>query len=716
MPRAFVSEPPPTFRPPRSARAAALGALGRSGLLVAILLASVSWAQSVRIVLRWKEVPGAKAYELQISKDSGFSEVVLQTRTPTPSYRWERLPTQTHWWRVRTVDADGRPSEWSAPLALSVDSTVPEILRPLEGAKVACGGSFEAELAPSLLVKEYLLELSSTADFGSPTVLRQATFVFNLGSLGAGSWYLRASAVDRGGRKTGPGPVRAFSVRLSAPRLRPAPDAWLGATQVALTWGEVACATRYLVEALDETKERTSMPAVEPRLTFKPTAAADYRWRVAGVDSAGTPGEWSPEAWFKVKLPTPQPKGERVLLDAELTWAPVPTAASYRVEVTPDEGAPLEAVTAQTQWRSPELAVGHYRWRVQAKDAKGHSSLFSAPRAFERPPVTALPTPLFLSQPLDHEVGAPLEVSWGPVAGASDYQVELDGDVLPVQRGTSTMTPPLAQGWHRVRVRALTPPLKASPFSAALEVFSGVPPVASAKVESQGAVVHVDVVDRLGRLVRKATPSFAVKRGALEQVAQEHDGRWALRWRPPPSGDDVLQIDSQDFHVESPLSHRRSPAWLSASVGLIANGGAVLSYWGVVGVGTRLPVLEERLGLELRAGVYSASATAVLREESYRAWAYLVPASFLVSWLEQWGAWGFRGAVGPSLQVALVGVGDARQTRVLPGVEVAASVSRRLGPGRLELELGFLYARLDSTLAKLNAGGAGARVGYVLEL
>lgn len=684
-----------------------------------ILLASGAGAQTARIVLRWKEVTGAGAYELQIAKDSSFAEVVLHTRTSTPAYRWEHLPAQIHWWRVRTVDADGRPSEWSAPLTVSLDSAVPELVRPLEGAKLTCGGDVEAALAPSVLVKEYQLELSSTADFASPTLFRQATPGFVLGALTPGSWYVRVSAFDLRDRKVGPGPTRSFAVRLSAPTLKATADVWLGATaQVALTWGQVACATSYLVEVADETKERTSMSAIDPRLRFKPTAAADYRWRVAGVDSAGTAGEWSSDASLRVKLPAPQPKGEQVRPGgAELSWLGVPTAVSYRVEVTSDRPgiSAQESSTPQTQWRTAELAVGRYRWRVQAKDARGHNSAFSVPRAFALLPVAVLSAPEFLSQPTDVDVGSSLEVSWGSIAGATAYQVELDGELLSVIQGTALRTPPLAEGWHRLRVQALAPPLEASPYSAAVEVFSGVPPVKGANVEAQGALVTVEVVDRLGRRVRATTPSFAVKHGALEQVEQRN-GLWTMRWRAPLSGNDVLVIDSRDFHVEHSLHHRRSPVWLAANVGLVGNGGAVLSPWAVVGVGTRLPVLDERLGLELRVGVYRTGASAVLGGATYQAWAWLVPASFLMSWRTLFGEWLWRAALGPSLQVVLVGVNEAREVSAVLGVEAAASISRSLGPGRVELELGFLYARLDSTLARLNAGGVGVRVGYVLDL
>ena len=674
-------------------------------------------AQSVRIVLKWKEVAGASAYELEIARDSTFADVVLQTRTAAPTYRWEHLPAATHWWRVRSVDADGRPSEWSPPRTVSVDSTVPDILRPVEGAKLPCGKGLELELVPSVLVKEYQVELSTSAGFASPTVLRQSTPRFDVSALAPGLWYARAGGVDLRGRRTGPGPTRAFAVRLVAPRLTPVTDVMLGAGPVALKWGTVDCASSYLVEAVDDTKEQVTMWAVAPPLTFKPTVAGDYRWRVTGVDQAGASGEWSAEAVARVKLPAPVPRGELVGLDAELTWSPVPTAVSYRVEVTPEAGGGkrVEGTIAATQWRTAELEPGRYQWRVQAKDARGHTSGLSAPRSFDRPKVTPLPVPELRPAVSAVAIGAALEVTWGAVEGASDYEVELDGEARPPVQVTRFDMPPLAEGWHRVRVRALAAPFKESPFTALLEVFAGVPPVVGANVEVLGEAVKVGLVDRLGRLVADARPSFAAKLGLVDRV-EEREGTWVMRWEAPLSGDDVLVIEAKDFHREYPLERRGTKGWLGASIGVVANGGAVLSPWGVVTGGVRLPVLDGRLGVAVRVGLYSAAASAALEGVTYRGSAWLVPASVLVCWHEAWGEWRFRGLLGPALQLALVAVNEARDARVLFGVELGASVSRRLGPGQVELELGFLYARLDAPLARLNAGGLGLRVGYVLEL
>jgi hypothetical protein len=68
-----------------------------------------------------------------------------------------------------------------------------------------------------------------------------------------------------------------------------------------------------------------------------------------------------------------------------------------------------------------------------------------------------------------------------------------------------------------------------------------------------------------------------------------------------------------------------------------------------------------------------------------------------------------------ALQLAWVQVANDKAFSALPGVEVVAALSRRVGPGRLEAEVGFTYSRLDTPLARLNAGGGTIRLGYAFD-
>jgi hypothetical protein len=132
-------------------------------------------------------------------------------------------------------------------------------------------------------------------------------------------------------------------------------------------------------------------------------------------------------------------------------------------------------------------------------------------------------------------------------------------------------------------------------------------------------------------------------------------------------------------------------------------------------VGYRLPLLERRLGLELKAGVFTADARVTVEGVSSRAMAWVVPLSLLAAWQQPVANFVLRGAVGPSVQLAVVSANGAGGVYLLPGFQLAASLGRLVGPGRVELELGFSYARLDASFARVDSGGVALRLGYAVD-
>ena len=683
-------------------------------------MASAAGAQNARIVLRWKDVPGASAYELQIAKDPAFVEIVLQTRTTTAGYRWEQLPTTTHWWRVRSFDGESRASEWSPPRTIAVDSAIPTPVKPADGALSPCGATVAFELDPSPLVKEYLIELSSNSEFNSFRTLRSPAPLFEVPGLPAGAWWWRPRAIDVKARTSGPGPVRSFAVRIAPPKLKAVADVPLGTPQVQLSWSEAGCARSYLVEATQDGRDKISIPAPGLSLAFKAGVAGEYKWRVASVDERGTAGDYSPESVFRVRLPTPNNRAESISLRADLSWGPVPSATGYKLELQRQGAKGPENVAAvtvpATSWRSAELPPGEYRWRVTTRDALGHTSLPSDYRTFVRAAGAPVAQPAWRSPLADVvvEPNADVELSWSAVAEARKYEVELDGTPTRVL-GTSTTTGPLSEGAHVVRLRSVSDGFRFSEWTAPLELFAGRPPVARAEVSLVGELVQVRLVDAKGRVVHGATPRFSVRAGALAP-AELKDGAWLAQWTPPASGDDLLTVDERDFHFEQVLTPSSDATWsVAARAGGIFSGGAVASPSFGLGGTVRLPFLRKRLGVELRAGLYRAGSSFELGGAVIPAQAWMVPISAVLAWHQNVGAFQLKAGVGPAIQLAWVQVGRESGFFGMPGVEVVAAVSRRLGPGRLEVELSFLYARLDVPLARLNAGGVGVRLGYAFD-
>jgi hypothetical protein len=719
LPPASPGAEGPPQRPPDAARRRLAPKRWACSLLLvgAAALGQSEAPAAARIVLRWREVVGASAYELQIAKDASFVEVVLQTRATTAFYRWESLPSSTHWWRVRSVDGEGRASEWSPPRTVAVDSVVPELKRPAAGASLTCGAPVQVELTASPLVKTYVLQLATTAAFLNPTVLEQPSPVFALGAPGVGTWHLRVLAVDLKGKRVGPGPARSFTVRVGSPKVKSVPESVLGAPPLQLAWSEVACARSWILEATNDGKDRAALTSTQPQTSFKATVAGEYRWRVAGLDEHGSAGEWSPESLFRVRLPAPQPKGEVVVTSkAELSWAPVPTAVGYRVELfRPGTGDEPQVLTvAAPPFHTQDLEAGSWTWRVSARDARGHLSAWSEPRSFERKPFAPLPTPVLRESPEVVAVGGAAALEWAAVSLATRYQLELDGQALALLEGTRFSSPPLSEGWHRLRVRALAPPLRESAWSEVREVYAGLVPVASARVELDGRDVQVRLFDKHGHRVPGA-PTLSVTRGALGPARLE-ENVWVAAWTLPGVGDDVLLVEDRDFRLAHPLPRPLpTPYWAAFAAGGLFNGGAVKSPMGLVALGFRLPYFSRRLGLEARVSLFQASSTARFVGTDYRASAWLVPISVLVNWQQELGRFVLRGALGPSLLGVVASVNDASALQLVPGLELAASLSHPLGPGRLELELGFTWGRVNDALLRLQAGGVGVRLGYAFD-
>jgi len=689
--------------------------------MLLLLGAQQAVAQSARLVLRWKDVAGTQGYELQIAKDPAFVEVVLQTRVPTPAYRWEQLPSVTHWWRVRSFDAEGRPSEWSQPRTVALESTVPVQRLPADDALLPCAQPVEVSFEASALIREFQVELSQSKDFTPARQLSSKAPSVSFGVLPAGTWYWRARALDVRGRTGESTGVRRFTIRPAPPKVKPAADVVLGAPSVTLAWGEVPCAASWVVEASTDTKDKVSLVAKGSSLAFKPNAAGEYRWRVAAVDEGGRPGEWSQESVFRVRLATPTPRGESSTpLKLDLAWTPVVGASQYRVEIAKERDfkqVVSSGVVTGSQFRATDVSPGRVFWRVVARDDKGHASAPSEPRPVEVVAPDPLDAVAWLTPEGDVVVkpGEPVEVAWRPVDKAVFYELEVDGVVAQVPGSPKVLTD-LAEGAHAVRLRAKGNSSRVSAWTEPREVYVGVPQVARAEVTQVGDALHIVLRDGKGRPVMDVTPRLMVEKGAIEAPVAGA-GFFSARWSPPADGEDVLRIEERDFVTELDLA-RPLPLMVSlaARAGGLFNFSSVTSPTLTVGLTWRLPVLSRRLGLELRAGVYAASRTVEFGLERVEAQAWVVPLSVLVGWHQPIGAYVLHGGVGPAFQVAAMRVGAARETRVVGDLELAVGVSRRLGPGSLEVEVSGLFGAYDGELATLATGGLGLKVGYSFEL
>jgi hypothetical protein len=240
---------------------------------------------------------------------------------------------------------------------------------------------------------------------------------------------------------------------------------------VVLRWADVPGAVGYTVEVSANPgfttiawKADTVQPIAVPDVVLPD---GEYWWRVKAVDQAGTVGATSDVARFAKTWPNAitgsrlaaTPGGAPVSflqLMPYMSWNPVPGAQTYDIEVSP--GDQFSKTTffgkdVHAPFATPAVVGGvpddTYSWRVRARDPGGHAGPWTVGTSFTRSWVA--PTPV---SPADNAVTPSLLVSWTPVDGAQQYQVQMSdlannftGDNLKVNTLTSatSFAPTLAE-------------------------------------------------------------------------------------------------------------------------------------------------------------------------------------------------------------------------------------------------------------------------------
>src|SRR6185436_9880705 len=100
------------------------------------------------------------------------------------------------------------------------------------------------------------------------------------------------------------------------------------------------------------------------------------------VEAQGPPAP--PEKLLPAPQPVAPPAGGQVgCANPRFTWAPVPDAATYTIEVCRDESCALlverAAGLARPEWRADALPKGDLFWRVTARGGSGLDGYPSAP-------------------------------------------------------------------------------------------------------------------------------------------------------------------------------------------------------------------------------------------------------------------------------------------------------------------------------------------------
>jgi hypothetical protein len=326
----------------------------------------------------------------------------------------------------------------------------------------------------------YEFQLAADAGFNSPVLGRGEDQFFTRNTRatlkktapnGTYYWRVRAATAD-GSVSPWAAPRQLRKGWTLAPALQaPAHGAIVShpTNPLVLRWSSVPHAAKYLVTIASDPllgsavggqqNVETGGSVYAPRSLLLPPGT--YYWGVTPLDAQGHRGVPSPVASFTWTWPTATAPAvddlmaETEVFDPMFSWAPVPGAAKYELEVNPtadfSPGSKVccsETIIATSHSPTSMLRDNTYYWRVRTLDAFGNAGQWNLGTPFNKtfdkvPPVSAPSIKNVhlrdnLSDPgsdLDgstagYQTRVPI-LSWNPVPGASSYEL----DVFPYEGG-----------------------------------------------------------------------------------------------------------------------------------------------------------------------------------------------------------------------------------------------------------------------------------------
>lgn len=416
-------------------------------------------------IFGWAAVPGANAYQYEYSADSGFSSI--DYTTPGEAVPGTPLVVTSHkpavnmvagtpyYWHARARDAAGNWGDWSAARSIIVQVALPGV--PVVTAPA--NGFITNNTTPTFAwnavtgAVSYDVQIDNLVSFASPEVTGNTatnSFTPSSGITPDGLYYYRVRAVNATGGAGLWSAARYFTLDTLAPAEPNLSAPINGVTSVgnpSFIWGAVTGANAYEVEVAltEDFASPVSLSPVMPIAvtSYKPvtglSAMQSYYWHVRARDVAGNWGEWSTSRTVSIVPPVPSAP---VLLSPAtgiyvnnnkpvFSWNSVLNAESYRIQVSKVATFATTVVNATTfdlTYQPGDIlgTDGPYYWRVQAINAIGQSSAWSAARTFTLD--TVGPAAPVLTGPAEGTILAPgiPTFTWAVVAGATAYQFQMD--------------------------------------------------------------------------------------------------------------------------------------------------------------------------------------------------------------------------------------------------------------------------------------------------
>jgi hypothetical protein len=398
----------------------------------------------------WMPVEGANNYRVQFSSDPGFASVAAEVITTNTSYTPPSMSTTLFsdgvwYWHVR-VESPGTPGNYSFTMSFNKQWAAPDNLPTLE--TPADGTTLDFLEYPVFTwsrvtgATRYRMEIATSLDgFNTPiyskdtiSTSHQPNTLHALG--GNGTYYWRVRPIDAGAHFGTSSEAHSFTLAYGTSAFGEVPTLLEPAnnSQPIFTptfhWTAIPGAEKYEIEYMTDDgiceagtgiSTKTSNTSYTPTIAF---ANDDYCWHVR-VTNGKTNGEWSEtwrfhKRWLIPPVPLTPTNTYQYGLYPLYTWAPVPGAYYYKIEIALNHVwyPPFDTNNTGNPWYTPRNYYGTtdnpYYWRVTPYDYNGNPGQTSSEASFRSIYTSTAPSlvyPLYYYLPNDPNVYGEVEVN-----------------------------------------------------------------------------------------------------------------------------------------------------------------------------------------------------------------------------------------------------------------------------------------------------------------
>ncbi|MBY0117300.1 hypothetical protein H7K48_14455 [Paenibacillus xylanexedens] len=431
-------------------------------------------ANDVAINLNWSSAPQAVQYEIE---ENGVVKGPFYGINYTSS---SLIPNTTYTYRVRGVNQLGA-SEWSEPVAITTLLEKPVLTVTSEESKN------KVQWKAVEFADRYQLQI----DGGTPIELGNFTSYVHEGLEANSTHTYVLKAFSSNNESTWSKLVSQLTVPDRADGLK-VTDATFN--KLTVTWTAVKGATGYDLEIDGTNVAVTGTTYSKTGLT----ANTEYTFRIRPKNAGGA-GSWSDVTTGITQMSTPVIQSNPSQEEVVLIWSPVDGATSYEVET---DGVVVGDISDSIYMHTGLKPGTAHKYRVRAI-SDNNISAWSAVKSQNTLPDSV--NGLVVSA----ATNAAVTVKWTAVTGATGYDLEIDGTVVPVTGVTYTKNGLAANTDHTFRIRSKnaagagawsdlisgitqlnTPVLKATSEETAINLtWADVADATKYEIEADGAVV-----------------------------------------------------------------------------------------------------------------------------------------------------------------------------------------------------------------------------------